>query len=136
MKKVRFGAGKFNGTGGGIEEGETPSQAAIREAREEIGVEIPEEAVEARGSIDFSFDGKPDWTRHVSIFVAREWRGEPKESEEMAPEWFALDSVPYAKMWIDDVLWLPGVLRGGSVKASFHFEGDGSKILRHDVNAY
>ena len=45
MKKRGFGEGKFNCTGGKIEEGETIPQAAIREAKEEIGVDIDEKDI-------------------------------------------------------------------------------------------
>src|ERR1043165_611084 len=37
-KKRGLGAGKFNGPGGRIEDGETPLASAIRETEEEIGV--------------------------------------------------------------------------------------------------
>lgn len=37
-------AGSFNGIGGRVEEGETPSEAITREFREETGVEVPTNA--------------------------------------------------------------------------------------------
>ena len=136
MKKVRFGAGKWNGTGGRVEEGETPEEAAVREAKEEVGITLRGSHVESRGAIEFSFEGKPDWTRHVHLFVSSAWEGKPMESEEMAPQWFELDSVPYERMWIDDALWLPQLLAGQSIDASFRFNADGSAILDHHVRAY
>lgn len=133
MKKVRFGAGKYNGMDGGVEGGETPAAGAVREVKEEAGVIVAEADAKPMGSIEFSFEGKPDWSRNVSVFVAQEWSGEPKESEEMAPEWFDLTAIPYEKMWIDDRHWLPLVLEGKTIKASFHFAGDGSAILRQEI---
>ena len=38
MKKRGFGKGRWNGVGGKVEAGETIEAAAMREAREEIGV--------------------------------------------------------------------------------------------------
>lgn len=38
MKKRGFGAGRWNGTGGKVEAGETAQQATKRETEEEIGV--------------------------------------------------------------------------------------------------
>src|SRR3989344_3884813 len=133
MKKVRFGAGKYNGTGGRVEEGETPVAAAVREAREEVGVLVAQSDVRKHGEILFSFEGKPDWSRLVHIFVTEKWDGEPTESEEMRPEWFALEDIPYEKMWIDDKFWVPLVLAGDVLEASFHFVGDGSAILKQAV---
>jgi len=131
MKKVRFGAGKYNGTGGRVEEGETRLEAAVRETKEEVGLIIPSQSVVKAGRIKFSFDGKPEWSRVVHVFVSEVWEGEPQESDEMAPQWFEFDEVPYEKMWIDDKLWLPAVIDGGAVDAEFHFNVDGSEILRH-----
>ncbi len=133
MKKVRFGAGKYNGMGGGVDEGETPRQGAVRELLEEVGVVVQEADARPVGTIHFSFEGKPDWSRTMHVFVAEAWAGEPVESEEMAPEWFALEEIPYDKMWIDDKYWLPLVLEGKSIDAEFHMAGDGSGILRQRV---
>lgn len=47
----------------------------------------------------------------------------------MRPAWFALDELPLEDMWPDDAVWLPGVLRGGTVHAEFVFDADGN-ILR------
>jgi 8-oxo-dGTP pyrophosphatase MutT (NUDIX family) len=134
MKKVRFGAGKYNGMGGGVEEGETPAAAAVREILEEVRVTVKKEHARAMGAIRFSFEGKPDWDRLVHLFLSEQWEGEPVETEEMAPEWFKVDEIPYDKMWIDDRFWLPLLLDGSTVDAEFHFEGDGSSILRQRVD--
>ena len=37
--------------GGGVEDGESPEEAAIREAREELGLKIPPEALALKGTI-------------------------------------------------------------------------------------
>ena len=119
-KKRGLGAGKINGPGGKIEPGETALEAAIRETQEEIGVTPL--AVEERGVLHFQFmDG---YSLHCTVFVATDFEGEPIETIEAAPYWFAFDAIPFDEMWEDDRHWLPHVLAGKRFVAWFEFDGD------------
>ena len=102
MKKRGFGAGLYNGVGGKLEAGETIEQALLRETREEIFV-VPMNYRQV-AELDFIQDAETDspWHMYVYAYLCDEWQGEPTESEEMAPEWFSLDEIPYDKMWQDD----------------------------------
>ena len=86
-KKRGLGAGKINGPGGKIEPGETALASAIRETQEEIGVTPL--GVEERGVLHFQFtDG---YSLHCTVFVARDFEGEPIETAEALPMWFPVD---------------------------------------------
>lgn len=135
MKKRGFGAGKFNGVGGKVEPGETVPAAAVREANEEIGVVIQEKALRKAGEIRFSFEQKPEWSIECHVFFTEEWQNEPRETEEMAPQWFNSSAIPFERMWVDDQFWLPRALAGERIDAEFHFTNDGSEILRHSIAA-
>lgn len=119
-KKRGLGAGKINGPGGRLHAGETPLDAAIRETQEELCVTPT--GVEARGELSFQFvDG---YSIHVYVFVATGFEGEPRETDEALPLWTPVAQVPYAEMWADDEVWLPGVLAGGTALGRFVFDGD------------
>jgi 8-oxo-dGTP diphosphatase len=132
-KKRGLGAGKMNAPGGRIEPGETPLAAAIRETQEEICVTPLH--LEERGDLHFHFtDG---YKLHCRVFVARDFEGEPAETDEAIPMWFPMNAVPYHEMWEDDQHWLPQVLAGGHFRGWFEFDGEmmQSKLLEFSPKA-
>lgn len=132
MKKRGFGAGRYNGVGGKLQEGESIEQAVIRETKEEIGVDVKE--MHKVAILDFSFANKPEWNQECHTYFCTEWEGVPTESEEMKPEWFTVDSIPFEKMWPDDIFWLPRVIKGENLKAEFTF-GEGDAVLDQKISA-
>jgi len=129
LKKRGFGQGKWNGFGGKVEAGETVAQAATRELYEEAG--IMARAVEKRGVMDFTFEvAVAPFAIHV--FAVNSFAGEPRETGEMQPQWFALSEIPYEAMWADDRHWLPLLLAGKSFAGSFHFR-DAEALLKVQV---
>lgn len=121
MKKRGFGEGKWNGPGGKIQAGEAPIDAAIRETQEEISV-TPVLRREL-GVISYHDPKFGDWSVHV--FRATSWKGEPVETEEMKPQWWALSAIPYENMWAGDDQWLPYVLRDHPFTATAWSDGQG-----------
>jgi 8-oxo-dGTP diphosphatase len=133
MKKRGFGVGKLNGMGGKIETRESVRDAAVREVQEEIGITINQDTLVAVVENMFTFENNPDGDIHCYTFFAYEWAGDPVETEEMAPQFFPLGSIPYDRMWIDDQEWLPQALAGKKLRVAFHFTEDGSAILKRDI---
>lgn len=129
-KKRGFGEGKYNGVGGKIEKGETPEEAMIRETEEEIM--ITPTKYEKMGVIEFLEYVKGERTNvKFHLYVATEWIGIPKESEEMAPKWFSVDHLPYDRMFPDDTYWLPYILKGKKVNAFFDFDEEWYLLSYH-----
>ena len=131
-KKTGFGKGKIVAVGGRLEPGETAYEAAIRETVEELGV-TPAKPVHV-AKLDFNFAYKEDWSMQVSVFKTLLWRGNATESEEVKPLWFNLDALPFAEMWADGPHWLPRVLRGETLQASFYYASDNKSLERYEVN--
>jgi 8-oxo-dGTP pyrophosphatase MutT (NUDIX family) len=130
MKKRGFGQGKWNGVGGKPDPNENILQTAIRETEEEI--EVTPINPKQVATLDFYFKNNPEWDQQVLVFTTTEWIGEPTETEEMKPQWFDLDKIPYESMWPDDIFWLPLVLKNKKIKAKFIF-GENDIILDKEI---
>jgi 8-oxo-dGTP pyrophosphatase MutT (NUDIX family) len=126
MKKRGFGMGRWNGAGGKVEEGESYEEAAIRETNEEIGVKVNK--IEPIAELTFIFANKEEWNQSVRAYFSDQWVGQPEESEEMSPQWFKANDLPFSEMWPDDKFWLPDVIKGKKLKASFTF-GENDSVL-------
>ena len=127
-KKRGFGQGKLNGLGGKVRPDETPIRTIVREVREEAGVIVSPDGLRSAGTITFHFPFERSFDHHVHLFVASDWEGDPRESAEMAPAWYAIDAIPYDRMWADDRHWLPHVLAGRRICAQFAFAVDNETV--------
>lgn len=129
MKKRGFGAGRWNGFGGKVSQGETIEDGAKRELREEAGIEA--DYMNKVGIIEFKFKGNPE-ILEVHIFKSDKFSGEPVESEEMKPQWFHIKEIPFKEMWPDDIHWMPLFLGDKKFKGRFLF-GESDAILEQEL---
>ncbi|XP_041853958.1 7,8-dihydro-8-oxoguanine triphosphatase [Melanotaenia boesemani] len=129
MKKRGFGAGRWNGFGGKVQPGERIEDAARRELQEESSLTV--DALEKIGNIKFEFVGETQLL-DVHIFRADAYNGEPTESDEMRPQWFEIDKIPFSQMWPDDVLWFPLMFQKKKFTGYFKFQGH-DVILSHTL---
>lgn len=132
MKKRGFGEGRWNGFGGKVHEGEAIEEAARRELDEEAG--IAASALTNRGTLTFGFEGDPV-SLEVHLFSAGDFSGEPRETEEMRPQWFRAGDLPFDSMWPDDRHWMPVFFAnpGKRLKGEFLFK-DANTLLKHSVS--
>jgi 8-oxo-dGTP pyrophosphatase MutT (NUDIX family) len=131
MKKRGFGVNRFNGVGGKPNPDENIFDTAIRETQEEINI-TPKNIIQV-ATIDFYFENNPQWDQQVLVYLTKEWEGEPIETEEMNPQWFDIDKLPFENMWPDDPFWLPLILSGKKLQAEFTFDQN-SQILNQKIN--
>ena len=127
----RFGEGKWNGPGGKIKPGETPSEGVIREVKEETGLKILNPVL--LGKIDFYFGKKPqpDWITY--IFRVTDFTGEIIPNDEGELNWFDIKDIPYEDMWEDDIHWLPHLLEGKKIMGTFWFDERGNRLIKHEL---
>ncbi|MFH1401754.1 MAG: 8-oxo-dGTP diphosphatase [Parcubacteria group bacterium] len=119
MKKRGFGKGRWNGFGGKVLAGETMEEAVKREVREEAGVKVL--GLAKIGVIDFHWEDKSE-IMEVNIFRSEIFSGEPKETEEMKPQWFGQDELNFQEMWSDDKYWYPLFLGNKKFRGDFLFD--------------
>lgn len=90
-----YADGQWNLPSGKLEEGEDLVAAAIREGREEIGVELHRDDLEMATSVHYL---NPEGRARVGFFFhARQWHGEPRNAEPhkcSRIQWFPLDQLP------------------------------------------
>ena len=126
LKKQGFGMGKWNGFGGKLNPGETLEECARREIREEAMIEL--EDLEKFAISEFHFEGSEKFYE-VHHYVARSFKGEPKETDEMKPAWFSIHGMPYKDMWPDlEYWWESHFLKGKKFKNHFNYAASGEVI--------
>lgn len=123
-KKKGLGLGNIVGLGGKLEPGESAVDAAVREIEEESGLVVAASALVPMGVLTYLFPHREAWSQVSNVFVVTEWSGTPVESDELNPVWFDLAALPVDEMWDDARHWLPGVLAGKPVTATFTFAAD------------
>lgn len=127
MKKRWFGAGKWNGFGGKNLEGETIIQTALRELQEEANIIRMPEQVEKAGILHFFRDAHPERNQDVHIFRGI-YDGDFSETEEMRPQRFDTDKLPFEDMREDDAIWMPKLIAGEYLDMDFRFDKDGNLV--------
>jgi hypothetical protein len=79
---------------------------------------LKEEDLQYKGALKFRFQDTSKNSTDCSVFFAN-YEGAVLESEEMQPQWFTLEEIPFEEMRPDDQIWLPEALKG---KGEFVYE--------------
>lgn len=133
---VGLGVGRVAGIGGKVadlpgKENEPEEEALRREVAEEILVDLT--SFREAGTTLFLFPDKPKWNETVKIYIADAWKGQSGETDEIVPSWFDINSLPFDRMWADAPHWIPLVLRGKKVRATFMYGPDNASLKEYKV---
>lgn len=129
-KKRGLGAGKINVPGGHIEKNETPYNAAIRETKEEVDLDVTN--LKLKGYLYFKFTN--GLTMKGIVYVTKDYTGVEKETDEAKPFWCNLNEIPYNNMWEDDIVWIPEVINGRFFRGYFEFDED--TMIKREIQFY
>lgn len=130
MKKRGFKKGYFNGFGGKFNRWESnPLKVSLREVKEETGIALKLHELEHAADVFFHHPKTyRSWIVHT--YMVRHFTGTPVEGEEVKPERFRLNEIPFAKMTPDVRSWLPKLLSGKKQIVDVHLADDGEKVIR------
>lgn len=115
-KKGNKKEGYYDIPGGKIEEGETPKQTAIREMKEETGIEI--QNLKYKGIMTIEY---PDRMFIFDTFISKEYEGEPQEFEENTSEWIDIDKLLKKEKILSNIILLDKFLIKGLIDDNRNF---------------
>ena len=100
-KQGDLNEGKWIGIGGHMQEGESPEDCIMREAREETGCQLLGPAL--RGIVTFVYRNV---TEYMFLFTAEGLSGEPAECDEGDLAWIPKERVLELELWKGDRIFL------------------------------
>lgn len=123
--------GKWNGLGGKFLPGESPEECAIREIREESGLNATK--LRLHGTIIFP-EFEKDTECLVYLFTVSEFSGTLIDSPEGTLEWIDNHKVSSLNLWEGDKIFLPWLDRKDFFSAKFVYEN--GQYISHSVCFY
>lgn len=131
-KLTGLGIGKIVAPGGKAKPGEDLRDTAAREIAEEVGLSVDAGDLAHVATIEYPFIGRPELSQRSFVYLTRNFAGDIRPSAELAASWWALDEIPFDRMWPDAALWLPQALTGSTLRARIDI-GPHNEVVAHHL---
>lgn len=121
-KKNDINKDKWIGIGGHFEEGESPEECLLREAKEETGLTLT--SYSFRGIVTFVCGDYP--TEYMCLYTADGYEGDMTECSEGKLEWVPKERIRELNLWKGDLLFFDLLDKGEpffSLKLCYHGDG-------------
>ncbi len=115
-----IGIGTYNGCGGKVEGTESAAACLVRESYEELGIEVFMHSLTHLAALTCIADTCGPYMI-VDVFSVGRFRGEPRETHDMRPEWFSCHEMPYDRMLEADRHFWPRLLAGEQFRANLYY---------------
>ena len=120
---------KWIGIGGKFEDGESPEDCVLREAREETGLLLTN--YRYRGIVTFVSDLYP--TEYMHLFICNKFSGTLTDKcDEGNPEWVKIEEVEKLPIWEGDKIFFK-LLRSDTPFFSLKLVYSGDKLISHKL---
>lgn len=125
--------GKWISVGGKLEAGESPEECAVREIKEETGLDV--HGMELRGIITFpEFTAQEDW--YTYVFHVRDFSGQLIDCQEGTLEWVPYEEVLDKPTWEGDLTLFRWILEGAPLFSAKFTYDDNNQLTDHSVVFY
>lgn len=109
--------GYYDIPGGKIEEGEFPEQTAIREMKEETGMDVKE--LKYKGNMIIEY---PNRIFDFDVFLASDSEGETQEFEENTSEWIKIQELLQKEKILSNIIILDRFFINGLIDNDYNFK--------------
>lgn len=116
---------KWIGIGGKLEDGESPEECLLREAREETGLLLTQ--YRYRGVITFL---SGDWGETMHLFTASGFTGEITDCDEGVLEWIPRERLLALPMWQGDRIFLNLIANDRTPFFSLKLTYEGERLVQ------
>lgn len=117
----------FNGVETLIAQGQSIESQTVKELYAQLKITVNPEELQHVGSLTIrtaTYEGKIFSEITLTIFILKNWQGEPQATPGIQPEWFVADEIDYENTIDHFQYWLPELINRQRVFAEILYQED------------